>query len=176
MLLQGDQTAFARGQKYDATIGQVGWGDIVLAVLGSFVNDTRRAGIGHAPEIFAIEPDLVNAGIALGLAFEAEQQPLRIPRKFGMAVHAAARRVRRGGINDRADAPLASRRGRILQNVNAAAARRPFVVGVVNVNARVGMALDEKERRVEQALEFCFRSGGGGFFGRFCDRSQSDPA
>ena len=93
-----------------------------------------------------------------------------------MTIHAEAEGLRRRRIDDRPNAPLAPRRGRILQDVNAATARRPFVVGIVDVNAGVGMALDEEEGRVQQPLEFRFRSGERRLLGGSAVRSKCGAA
>ena len=89
--------------------------------------------------------------LPVGLALEAEQQLRGVPGEF----RDACRRPRPsvpgvvGSMTGRIFHSVARRRG-VLQHVDAAAARRPLVVRVVDVDAGVGMPLDEQQRGVQQ--------------------------
>ena len=116
----------------------------------TFVGGAGGRWVGHLPKILTIHVDFVDGSVSVGFSLEAEEQLRGIPRQFGMTVNPETERVRRVRINDSPDAPLRTGRRRILQHVNTAAARGPLVVGVVDVDASVGMAFDKEQWRVEQ--------------------------
>ena len=115
--------------------------------------------VGELVQARAVDIDFIDSGAGVGAVFIAENDLAGIERDIRMGVNPRAQRAGRGFVDQRADFPIAARGRGIFQDIQSAAApTRPFVEGVVDVDALVGMALGEKQRRVKQGHHGFFQS------------------
>jgi hypothetical protein len=160
-IVAGDETAGAGGEEDDTAVGEVGGGDIVLALEVAVIIGAGGGGIGETAEVGAVEVDLVDGRAVVGGTLIAEEEAGGVPGQFGVGVHAGTEGVG-GGVDDGSDAPLVAGCGGVFEDVDAAAAGGPFVVGIVDVDTGVGMAFDEEEGGVEEGGKGTGGVGGWG--------------
>jgi hypothetical protein len=179
----GDASVVARNQsalpgrkKDDSAIGQIGGREVVLPGVRSLVGRATRLRIGQPSQPGAVDANFINTRVARRFAFETKKELVPIPTQFRMRVNAMAQCARSGFVDDRADFPLVLSSGRVLEEVNAAAAGRPFVVSIVNVDAGVGMAFDEQQGRIENGNGGWPRRISGGRIGRGDRADQEDQS
>ncbi len=148
-VVAGDQAAGPGCEKGYTSVRQISRGDIVLALLAAMIVSQTLRRVGQLSQAGSIDADFINTGIPRRLSFKAEEQRFGIPREIGVGVNALTERLRGSGIDNRTNHPFRPRRCRILQHIDSTAARWPFVIGVVDVNATVRMAFGEQQRCVK---------------------------
>ena len=144
----GNETAVPGGAKDDSSIGKIGWFYVVMSAAGTFVGIAVVIEIRDLPQIFSVDTDFVDGGIAVGSSFEAEEDFRCVPRQRGIEVESFAEGFGRVCVDDGADTVFFRRIGRGFEDVDSAAGS-PLIKRIVNVQSLIVESFGKEDRRRE---------------------------